>query len=302
MFRVLQLSVLVVACIAAPASAEGDATVLLPRLAPGFEARYGFQEVVTVTSEPVAAGGGPMTHTYITESKVRVRALEASAEGFKVEVMHERMRFDAISRLLKNPPSFDTAAPVAEAVENPFAPALLAVINKPIIVMLSASGRITSVIPPKVDVPDVDFAVVARQFLTPSWITLRLQPIFSLGERGSDDPEGHWTSVVEVPMATSSRRMIRVRTDARLKTRDDDTASVTMTSDAVLLPNPEGVQDTNAILKEFKGVGAAAWNISDGILQSFSSDWVWSLDTLPQEDLPTRVESSIKTLLVRLRQ
>ncbi|MBL8745311.1 MAG: hypothetical protein JNK58_03035, partial [Phycisphaerae bacterium] len=223
--------------LAASAGAQNQAPIRLAfGFKPGQSARFGFQEVEILTNRAEAIRGGEAITQYQTEARVNFRALEESAEGLTVEMTYERVRFQADSPVIKEPPSFDTAAPLQEALENPLAPALLAVINKPIILHLSAGGEIRRVESPKVDVPDVKFGGVAAQMLTGEWITPRFQCVFSLTAPGPDAAASMWSVPGETPLAHGVAQNLRVNTMHVLDGVQGGFAMLTLGAKAEVMP------------------------------------------------------------------
>lgn len=269
-------------------------------LKPGQSVRFGFQEVESLTNKSATIRDGQATNVYQTEAQVVFRGVEATSEGLLVEMMYERVKFQAHSPVMKEPPSFDTAAPVAEALENPLAPALLAVLNKPIMLHLTKSGRIISADIPKVDVPDVKHGGIGEQMLTAEWIIARFQPAFSLTAPGPDVPASLWNVPSEMPIVHGVEQPLRVDTMNVLRETKDGIASVSLLAKAQIVP-PQGEDPLNAQNFRFAGTGTATWNIGDGLLGVRSMKYEWSFDALPQPTLPTHVDAMTQTVLARLK-
>ncbi len=269
-------------------------------LTPGQTVRYGFQEVELIVNRSEKIKEGVMPSQFQTEAQAQFRAVEATAEGLTVEMTYQRVRFQADSRILQEPPSFDTAAPAEEARENPLAPALLAIINKPIMLRLAASGKIERVEPPTLDIPDVKFAGVAERMLTPEWITSRFQPVFSLAAPGPDVPAGMWSVTSEMPTAQGSEHFLRVHTMHVVRAVNQNIVTIDLAGKAELLP-ATAAHDAKTKLVAFSGTGKAIWNTASGLLGERTIKYDWQLDLLPQPDLPAQADVSVQFLLMALK-
>lgn len=269
-------------------------------LTPGQTVRYGLQEVELIINRSDKIKEGVMPSQFQTEVQAQFRATEATALGLAVEMTYQRVRFQADSRVLKDPPAFDTAATAEEAQENPLAPALLAIINKPIMLRLAASGKIERVDPPTLDIPDVKFAGVAEKMLTPDWITSRFQPVFSLTAPGPDVPAGLWSVTSEMPTAQGSGHMLRVYTMNVVRGVDQNIVTIDLAGKAELLP-ASAAHDAKTKLVSFMGTGNATWNTATGLLGMRTIKYEWKLDALPQPDLPTQADVSVQFLLMALK-
>lgn len=267
---------------------------------PGQTARYGYQEVEILTNKAEVLRGGEVTNQYQTEAQILVRAMEREGESLIVELTYERVRFRMDSPVVKEPPVFDTGSPLEEKLENPLAPALMAVIDKPIRLRIAASGLIESVTPPDVDIPDVRYHGIADQMLTAEWITPRFQCIFSLVAPNADAAVSLWSISSVEPIAHSVQQRLHIETMHTIDAAANGVVAVSLNSKAEILPyEGEGAMNPRDFV--FKGSGAATWNAAEGLLGSRNVRHEWSFNALPQPTLPTFVSTSLHTVVQRLK-
>lgn len=264
------------------------------------EARYGFSEVYSLANVGEALRNGRSGHQYMTDAQVRFKIVEVAEASVTVEMVYERVRFFAQSDIMKQPPGFDTAMPAEDAAQNPLAPAFLPLIEKPITLRLSRSGKIEKVETPTIEFPEVKFVGVAKQFVETQWLTERFQPAFSLSAPGPDVRAQVWTLGRELPAAIGVDRTLRVKTMNFFTGTKDGKAAVTLESKAELLP-PAKEGAYKADLKSFAGTGNASWMVEDGMLGTLSTQWSWVLAAEARDHLPNRIEVGLQSMLSRLK-
>ncbi len=263
--------------------------------------RYGFQEIESITTHSDKVRGGVGVNQYQTEAQLTFRVLDSTEERVTVELRYERVRFKGESPILKEPPVFDTASPAEEARTNPLAPALLGIIDRPILIELTPTGKIVGVDAQGIDVPDVKFGGVAEQMTTQEWIGPRFQAVFSLTAPETEAAVSMWTLASEVPVVMGNSQRLRIMAFHVLQRSQGGFAPVRIMAKAELLPFGGEGDNLNATLLSFEGKGDANWEAGAGVLHDRSVSYEWALDTKPQEGLETRTEVRVQSLLARLK-
>lgn len=278
----------------AASGAEDSLVFALPK---GSEARFGFSEVRTFTNISSVIRTGRNTTTYQTDMQWRVRVTERTEEGGEVELTYERVRFIGDSPVLKAPPVFDTAGD--DAAENPFAPVLLALIGKPIVIKVSPIGEIRDIAPAVVMIPDVAFAGVGREMMTREWIEPRVRDLFTMGAPAGAPIGATWATTLRMPALIGVDQPIIMQGTLAL----EDTKGPLRAAQATLsasLGEVTGEADTKSVLREFKGGYSLVWDSGSGLLEASDLRGTWNIDTNPAPELNARVETIFTRTIRRL--
>lgn len=293
--------VLVMLGLTASAVARQPAPIRLALgMKPGQSARFGFQEVELMTNKAATLRGGELTNQYQTEAQVNFTAVEQDGPSLLVDMVYERIRFRMDSPVVKDPPVFDTDAPLEEKLDNPIAPAFLAIVKKPIRLRIAASGLIESITPPSIEMPDIKHRGLAEQMVSAEWITPRFQPVFSLTAPGPDVAASMWSVSSVAPLAHGVKQTIHISSMHVLDAVGKDLVGVNIAAKAEILPF-DGEEQMNPRDFQFASNGNATWNTAEGLLGGRNVRHEWSFNSTPSPDLHVFVSTSVHTVLQRLK-